>query len=174
MLIGFLLSYERQPERMLYTLAFWMGFLKLLRRAFEVSTHVLQLRRHLLLERELLQVDRVVRVGSDGRVGVLLPRERLGSADDDLKTVVVDGAGEGARQSAFGDEGLHGLFHLRTEGLERRLGFITCYLRSEKLVDYFIIVLCALRLIVVSIHCFNDYVNRATPFSMAIALRIAA
>ena len=124
---------------MLYTLAFWMGFFELLRRAFEVSTHVLELRRHLLLERELLQVDRVVRVGSDGRVGVLLPRERLGSADDDLKTVVVDGAGEGARQSAFGDEGLHGLFHLRTEGLERRLGFVTCYLRSEKLVDYIII-----------------------------------
>ena len=156
------------------TLAFGMGFLEFLRRAFEVSPHVLQLCRHLLLQRQLLHVNSVVGVGRDGRGGVLLPRERFGPADDDLETVVLNSAGEVGRQPLLFDTRLHGSFHLRTERFERRLGFVTCYLRSEKPVDYIIILLCALRLIVVSIHCFNDYVNRATPFSMAIALRIAA
>ena len=77
---------------MLDTLAFGMGFLKLLRRAFEVSPHVLQLCRHLLLQRQLLHVNSVVGVGCDGRVGVLLPCKRFGSADDDFDAVVLDSA----------------------------------------------------------------------------------
>ena len=51
------------------TLAFGMGFFELLRGAFEVSPHVLQLRCHLLLEGELLHVNSVIGVRGDGRVG---------------------------------------------------------------------------------------------------------
>ena len=122
---------------MLDTLAFGMGFLKLLRRAFEVSTHVLELRGNLLLERELLHVNSVVGVGGDGRVGVLLPGVGLRPADDDLEAVVFDGAGEGLAQAAFGDEGFDSFLYLRTERFERCFGFVTCYLRSEKLVNDF-------------------------------------
>ena len=129
-------------------LALGMGFLEFLRRAFEVSPHVLQLCRHLLLQRQLLHVNSVVGVGGDGGVGVLLPREGLRSADDDLDAVVLDGAGEVGRQPLLFDELPDSGFHLRTETLQRRFGFVTCYLRSEKLVDNFIILLCALRLIV--------------------------
>ena len=97
------------------TLAVGMGFLKLLRRAFDVRTHVLELRGDLLLEGELLNVDGMVRVGGDRRVGVLLPGVGLRPADDDLDAVVLDGAGEGLAQAAFGDEGSDGFLHLRTE-----------------------------------------------------------
>ena len=138
-------------------LAFGMGFFEFLGRAFEVGTEVLQLRCHLLLEGKLLHVDGMVGVGGDGRVGVLLPRERLGSADDDLDAVVLDCAGEGTRQAFFGDECLHGFLHLRTEGFEGRLGFVTCYLRSEKLVNNIVVLLCALRLIVV-LHNAENFV----------------
>ena len=151
-----------------------MGFFELLRGAFDVGTEVFELGSHPLLERELLHVDRVVRVGGDGRVGVLLPCEGLGPADDDFEAVVLDRAGEVGRLALLFDERLHSGFHLRTERFQRLFGFVTCYLRSEKLVNNVVVLLCVLRLIVVSIHCFNDYVNRATPFSMAIALRIAA
>ena len=57
------------------TLALGMGFFELLRGAFDVRAQILQLRRHLLLERQLLHVNSVVGVGGHGRVGVLLPRE---------------------------------------------------------------------------------------------------
>ena len=126
---------------MLDTLALGMGFFELLRRTFEVSPHIFQLRCHLLLEGELLHVNSVVGVGGHGRVGVLLPREGLRTADDDFETVVLDGAGEVGRLALLFDERLHGGFHLRTQGFEGCLGFSTCYLRSEKLVNYFIIVL---------------------------------
>ena len=101
------------------TLAFGMGFGELLRRAFEVGTHVLELRGDLLLEGELLNVDGMVGVGGHGRVGVLLPGVGLGAADDDLDAVVLDGAGEGLAQAALGDEGLYGFLYLRTECFER-------------------------------------------------------
>ena len=156
------------------TLAVGVRFGELLGGAFNVGTHVLELRGDLLLEGELLNVDGMVRVRGHGGVGVLLPGVGLRPADDDLDAVVLDGAGEGLAQAAFGDEGSDGFLHLRTECFERCFGFVACYLCCEKLVDNFVVLLCALRLIVVSIHCFNDYVNRATPFSMAIALRIAA
>lgn len=169
-----LLSYECDAERMFDTLAVWVGFLELLRRAFEVRTEVLQLRRHLLLQRQLLHVNSVVGVGGHCRVGVLLPGVGLRPADDDLDAVVLDGAGEGLAQATFGDEGLDGILYLRTERFEGFFGLVACYLCCKKLINNFVVVLCALRLVVVSIHCFNDYVNRATPFSMAIALRIAA
>ena len=134
------LAYERNPERVLDTLALGMGFFELLRRAFEVRPEVLQLRCHLLLEGELLHVDGMVRVGGHCGVGVLLPRERFGSADDDLETVVLNRAGEIGRLALLFDECLHGGFHLRTECFEGCLGFVvTCYLRREKPVDYFII-----------------------------------
>ena len=133
------LAYERNPEGVFDTLAFGMGFLEFLGGAFEVSPHVLQLCCHLLLEGELLHVNSVIGVGGDGRVGVLLPRERFGAADDDLETVVLNRAGEIGRLALLFDERLHGGFHLRTECFEGCLGFVTCYLRSEKLVDYFII-----------------------------------
>ena len=121
------------------TLAFGMGFGELLGSAFDIGTHVLELRGNLLLERELLHVNSVVGVGGDGRVGVLLPGVGLRPADDDLDAVVLDGAGEGLAQAAFGDEGFDSFLYLRTERFERCFGFVTCYLRSEKLVDYFVI-----------------------------------
>ena len=169
-----LLSYESDAERVLDTLAFGMGFFELLRRTFEVRPHVLQLCRHFLLQRQLLHLDSVIGVRGHSRVGVLLPGVGLRPADDDLEAVVLDSAGEGLAQTTFGDEGLDGFLYLRTERFEGFFGLVACYLCCKKLINNFIIVLCALRLIVVSIHCFNDYVNRATPFSMAIALRIAA
>ena len=121
------------------TLAFGMGFGELLGGAFNVGTHVLELRGDLLLEGELLDVDGMVRVGGHGGVGVLLPGVGLRPADDDLDAVVLDGAGEGLAQAAFGDEGFDSFLYLRTERFERCFGFVTCYLRSEKLVDYFVI-----------------------------------
>ena len=142
---------------MLDTLAFGMGFFEFLRGALEVGTEVLQLRCHLLLEGELLHVDGMVRVGGDGRVGVLLPRERLGPADDDLDAVVLDRAGEGLTHATLGDECLYGGFHLRTQTLQGRFGFVTCYLCSEKLVNYIVVLLCALRLIVV-LHNAENFV----------------
>ena len=122
---------------MLDTLGIGMSFFEFLRGAFDVGTEVFELGSHLLLERELLHVDRVVGVGGDGRVGVFLPCERLGSCDDNLETVVLNRAGEIRRLALLFDERLHSGFHLRTERFQRCLGFITCYLRSEKLVDYF-------------------------------------
>ena len=121
------------------TLAFGMGFGELLGGALDVGTHVLELRGDLLLEGELLNVDGMVRVGGHGRVGVLLPGVGLRPADDDLETVVLDSAGEGLAQAALGDEGLYGFLYLRTERFERCFGFVTCYLRSEKLVDNFVV-----------------------------------
>ena len=76
------------------TLALGVRGFEFLRGAFDVGTEVFELGSHLLLERELLHVDRVVWVGGDSRVGVLLPRERLGSCDDDPEAVVLDRAGE--------------------------------------------------------------------------------
>ena len=119
------------------TLAFGMGFLELLRGTFEVSPHVLQLCRHLLLQRQLLHVNSVVGVGCDGRVGVLLPCKRFGSADDDFDAVILDSTGESAWQSSFSDKCLDGFFYLWTECVDSCFGFVTCYLRSEKLVNYF-------------------------------------
>ena len=119
------------------TLALGMGFGELLRRAFDVGTHVLELRGDLLLQRQLLHVNSVVGVGGDGGVGVLLPGVGLRPADDDLDAVVLDGAGEGLAQAAFGDEGSDGFLYLRTERFERCFGFVTCYLCSEKLVNDF-------------------------------------
>ena len=88
-----------------------MGFLELLRRAFEVRPHVLELRGYLLLQGQLLHVNSVVGVGGHGRVGVLLPCVGLRPADDDLKTVVVDSAGEVGRQPLFFDELPDSIFH---------------------------------------------------------------
>ena len=79
----FFSAHEREAEGVLDTLAFGVGFFEFLGGALEVGTEVLQLRCHLLLEGELLHVDGMVRVGGDGRVGVLLPREGLGPADDE-------------------------------------------------------------------------------------------
>lgn len=87
----------------------------------------------------MLHVNAVIGVGCDGRIGVLLPGEGLRPADDNLDAVVLNGAGEGLRQSSLGDECLHGFFDLRTEGFEVRFGFITSYLCSKKLVDNFIL-----------------------------------
>ena len=134
-----LLAYERYSECVFDTLGLGMGFLEFLRGAFEVGTEVFELGGDTLLQGELLHVDRMVGVGGDSGVGVLLPRERLGPADDDLDTVVLDGAGEVGRLALLLDERLHSGFHLRTETLQRCFGFVTCYLRSEKLIDYFII-----------------------------------
>ena len=133
---------------MLDTLAFGMGFFEFLRGALEVGPEVLELRCHLLLEGELLEVDGMVGVGGYLGTGVLLPREGLGPADDDIDAVVLDGAGEVGGLALLLDECLHGGFHLRTEGFEGCFGFVTCYLCSEKLVDNFVVHLCALRLIV--------------------------
>ena len=121
------------------TLAFGMGFGELLGSTLDVGTHVLELRGDLLLEGELLNVDGMVRVRGHGGVGVLLPGVGLRPADDDLDAVVFDGAGEGLAQAAFGDEGLDGFLYLRTECFERCFGFVTCYLRSEKLVNDFVV-----------------------------------
>ena len=100
------------------TLAFGMGFGELLGGAFDVGTHVLELRGNLLLQGELLDVDRVVRIRGHSRVGVLLPGVGFRPADDDLDTVVLDGAGEGLTQTTLGDEGLDGILYLRTERFE--------------------------------------------------------
>ena len=121
------------------TLAFGMGFGELLGSTLDVSTHVLELRGDLLLEGELLNVDGMVGVRGHGRVGILLPGVGLRSADDDLDAVVFDGAGEGLAQAALGDEGSDGFLYLRTERFEGFFGFVTCYLRSEKLVDNFVV-----------------------------------
>ena len=121
------------------TLAVGVRFGELLRSAFEVSTHVLELRGDLLLEGELLNVDGMVGVGGDGGVGVLLPGVGLRPADDDLDAVVFDGAGEGLAQAAFGDEGFDGFLYLRTECFKGLFGLVACYLRSEKLVDNFVV-----------------------------------
>ena len=121
------------------TLAFGMGFGELLGGTLDIGTHVLELRGDLLLEGELLNVDGMVGVRGHGRVGVLLPGVGLRPADDDLEAVIFDGAGEGLAQAAFGDEGLDGFLYLRTECFERCFGFVTCYLRSEKLVDNFVV-----------------------------------
>ena len=94
-----------------------MGFGELLGGALDIGTHVLELRGYLLLQGELLDVYRVVRVGGHSRVGVFLPCVGLRPADNDLDAVVLDGAGEGLAQATFSDEGLDGFFHLRTEAL---------------------------------------------------------
>ena len=121
------------------TLAFGVGFGELLGSTLDVGTHVLELRGYLLLEGELLNVDGMVGVRGHGRVGVLLQGVGLRPADDDLDAVVLDGAGEGLAQAALGDEGSDGFLYLRTERFERCFGFITCYLRSEKLVNNFVV-----------------------------------
>ena len=121
------------------TLAFGMGFGELLGGALDVGTHVLELRGDLLLEGELLNVDGMVGVRGHGRVGVLLPGVGLRSADDDLDAVVLDGAGEGLAQAAFGDEGSDGFLYLRTERFKGFFGLVACYLRSKKLVDDFVV-----------------------------------
>ena len=130
-------TYDRKAERMFDGLGIGMRGFEFLRRAFDVGTEVFELGSHLLLERELLHVNSVVRVGGDRRVGVLLPCERLGSCDDDPETVVLNRAGEIGRLALLFDERLHSGFHLRTERFQRCFGFITCYLRSEKLVNHF-------------------------------------
>ena len=113
------------------TLAFGMGSGELLGSTLDIGTHVLELRG------ELLNVDGMVGVGGHGRVGVLLPGVGLRPADDDLEAVIFDGAGEGLAQAALGDEGSDGFLHLRTERFKGFFGLVTCYLRSEKLVDDF-------------------------------------
>ena len=121
------------------TLAFGVGFGELLGSTLDVRPHVLELRGDLLLEGELLHVDGMVGVGGHGRVGVLLPSVGLRPADDDLDTVVLDGAGEGLAQAAFGDEGSDGFLYLRTERFKGFFGLVACYLRCEKLVDDFVV-----------------------------------
>ena len=116
-----------------------MGFGELLGGALDVGTHVLELRRNLLLQGKLLDVDGMVRVGSHSRVGVLLPGVGLRPADDDLDAVVLDGAGEGLTQATFGDEGLDGFLYLRTERFEGFFGLVAGYLCCKKLINNFII-----------------------------------
>ena len=120
-------------------LAFGVRFGELLGGTLDVGTHVLELRGYLLLEGELLNVNGMVGVRGDGRVGVLLPGVGLRPADDDLDAVVFDGAGEGLAQAALGDEGLDGFLYLRTERFKGFFGLVECYLRSEKLVDIFVV-----------------------------------
>ena len=105
--------------------------------ALDVGTHVLELVVDTFLQFQLLQVDGVVGVIRHFLVVVLFPGERLRPLDANLDAVVLDDAGEIARQSTLGDELFDGLFHLRTQGFERFFGLVTCHLRSEKLVDYF-------------------------------------
>ena len=127
------------------TLAFGMGFGELLGGAFDVGTHVLELRGNLLLQGELLDVDRVVRIRGHCPVGVLLPGLGFRLADGDLDTVVLDGAGEGLTQTTLGDEGLDGILYLRTERFEGLFGLVAGYLCCKKLINNFVVVLCALR-----------------------------
>ena len=65
---------------------------------------------------------------------VLLPGDDLGTAHYDLDAVVLDGAGEGLTQTTFGDEGLYGFLHLRTERFEGFFGLVAGYLCCKKLV----------------------------------------
>ena len=102
--------------------------------ALEVRTRFLDVLLELLVVAVQLLVE--VEVGVFN-LGVLLPCVGDRSAYNDLEAVVLDRAGVVLRQSSLFDERLYRLFYLRTQGLKRRLGFITCYLRSEKLVDYF-------------------------------------
>ena len=102
--------------------------------ALEVRTRFLDVLLELLVVAVQLLVE--VEVGVLN-LGVLLPCVGDRSAYDDLEAVVLERAGVVLRQSSLFDERLYRLFYLRTQGLKRRLGFITCYLRSEKLVDYF-------------------------------------
>lgn len=130
---------ERDAERTFDGVGVGMGFGELLGGALDVGTHVLELRGNLLLQGELLEVDGMVRVRGDGRVGVLLPGVGLGSADDDLEAVVLDGAGEGLTQTTLGDEGLYSFLYLRTERFEGFFGLVAGYLCCKKLIDNFII-----------------------------------
>ena len=114
-------------------------FGELLGGSLDVGTHVLELGGYLLLQGELLDVDRVVGVRGDGRVGVLLPGVGLRPADDDLEAVVLDGAGEGLTQTTLGDEGLDGFLYLRTEDLEGFFGLVAGYLCCKKLIDNFVV-----------------------------------
>ena len=125
--------------------ALGVGFGELLGGAFDVRTHVLELRGYLLLNGELLEVDGMVGVRGDSRGGVLLPGVGLRPADDDLDTVVLDGAGEGLTQTTLGDEGLDGILYLRTERFEGLFGLVAGYLCCKKLINNFVVVLCALR-----------------------------
>ena len=134
---------------MLDGIAVGMGFSELLGSALDVGTHVLELRGNLLLQGELLHVDRVIRVGGHGGVGVLLPGVGFRPADDDLEAVVLDGAGEGLTQTTFGNEGLYGFLYLRTERFKGFFGLIACYLCCKKLIDNFVILGCAKRELIV-------------------------
>ncbi len=130
---------ERNTERTFDGVGVGMGFGELLGGALDVRTHVLELRGYLLLQGKLLDVDGVVRVGGHNRVGVLLPGVGLGSADDDLDAVVLDGAGEGLAQTTLGDEGLDGFLYLRTEALQGFFGLVAGYLCCKKLINNFIV-----------------------------------
>ena len=120
-------------------------FCELLRGALDVGTHVLKLRGYLLLESKLLEVDRVVGIGGDCRVGVLLPCVGLRPADDDLDAVVLDSAGKGLTETAVLDEALYGFLYLRAEALEGCLVLVSSDLCCEKLVDDVVVLGCAKR-----------------------------
>lgn len=120
---------------MLDGFAVGVGFGELLGGAPDVRTHVLELGCHLLLKRELLEIDGVVRVGGDGRVGVFLPCVGLGPADDDLETMVLDSAGERFGETLLGDERFHRFFHVLAQAVHCCITLISAQLRCEKLVN---------------------------------------
>ena len=111
-----------------------MRFGELLSRTLEVRPRLFDILLQLLVIPVQLLVEVEVRILD---LGVLLPRVLRRTTHHDLKPRRLDGTGEGLAQAAFGDEGLYGFLHLRTECFERCFGLVTCYLRSEKLVNDF-------------------------------------
>ncbi len=129
------LSVKRQAEASLDGVGIGMGGSQFLGGALDVGTHVLELGGYLLLEGELLEVDGVVGVGGDGRVGVLLPGEGLRPADDDLDTVVLDRAGEVLTQAFLGDDSFYCLLHVLAQAVHGGITLVGSDLCCEKLVD---------------------------------------
>ena len=102
----------------------------------EVSTGFLDV----VLELLVIAVELLVEI----EVGVLdlrvlLPGIGLRSLYADLKTVVLDDAGEGLGQTSLLDEGLYGLFYLRAKGFDGFFTLVSAQYSCKHLVDDFII-----------------------------------
>ena len=130
------LPYKSHSEAMLDGLGIRMCLGQFLLRALEICPRLFDIGLQLGVIAVQLLVIVECRVLD---VVVLLPCVRRRPLHADLNAVVLQHAGEGARQPTLGDKGTHGLFYLRTLGFNRFFTLVSTHLFVEHLVNDLII-----------------------------------
>ena len=105
-------------------------------RTFDIGTDVLQLLVGLLLQFDLTEIDGMVRVRGDSRVGVLLPGVGLGSLDAELVAFVVQYAREIALAAVGIEHLLQGLCRFWAQVLHLFVVHVRTLGSCTELLDY--------------------------------------